>query len=376
MEKIPLSRPHIDENDIAAVTAVLKSGWISLGPLQKEFEKNFAQYIGRKYALAVNSGTSGLHLCMQAAGIKEGDDVITTPLSFVASSNSILFQKAKAVFADVEEDTWNINPEEIKKHLTSMTKALLPVHLFCQPCDMQPIMELAQEKNLAVIEDACEAIGAEYKGKKAGTFGKAAVFSFYPNKQMTTGEGGMIVTDDEKTAKLCDSLRNQGRAEMTRGDNWLSHDKLGYNYRLDEMSCALGAAQLKKIEMLIEKRNMIAEEYEKRIRKISGLSLQQISRNTTRTSRFVFVARADEGISRNKIISALGERGIPSRPYFPALHTQPLYKKMFGYKEGDFPVCESIAKSTFALPFFTDMTKEQVELVCDALEEAVNEASA
>jgi perosamine synthetase len=375
MDKVPLSKPCIDEEDVAGVVDVLRSGWISLGPKIREFEKKFAQYIGTKYALAVNSGTSGLHLCMQAINVNEGDEVITTPLSFVASANCILYQHAKPVFVDVEEDTWNINPEKISEKITAKTKALLVVHLFSQPCSIQPIMELTEGKNLKIIEDACEVIGAEYKGKKAGRFGKASVFSFYPNKQMTTGEGGMIVTNDERIAKLCDSLRNQGREEVVRGDNWLSHDKLGYNYRLDEMSCALGITQLKKIDFFVDKRNKVVEYYAKRLKDIEGVSMQKISPNTTRTSWFVFVVRAEEGINRNEVIKKLGEKGIPSRPYFPAIHTQPLYRKMFGYKEGDFPVCEAIAKSTFALPFFTEMSEEQVDSVCRALQEVISEVS-
>lgn len=374
-ERVPLSKPCIGDEDIRAVVDVLKSGWISLGPKLREFENNFASYLGKKYAVAVNSGTSGLHLCMQAIGIKEGDEVITTPLSFVASANCILYQRAKAVFADIDEKTWQINPEEIKKKLTKKTKAILPVHLFSQPCNMGAIMDIAAGKKIPVVEDACEVIGAEHKGRKAGTFGSASVFSFYPNKQMTTGEGGMIVTDNDAVARMCDSLRNQGRQEMIHGDNWLSHDKLGYNYRLDEMSCALGVTQLKNVDTFVEKRNNVVEYYRKELKKVDGVTMQKISPETTRTSWFVFVVKADEGLDRNEIIRKLGEKGIPSRPYFPAIHTQPLYRRMFGYKEGDFPICEKVAKSTFALPFFTEMTSEQVKTVCSALQEVISEVS-
>lgn len=376
MEKIPLSKPYIDEEDIKGITEVLKSGQLCLGPKIAEFEKKIATFVQRKYGIAVNSGTSALHLCVEAINLQEGDEVITTPLSFIASANCILYKKAKPVFADVEEETWNINPEKIKETLTKKTKAILPVHLFCQPCDMDPIMELAEQNRLAIIEDSCEVLGAEYKKRKAGSFGIASVFSFYPNKQMTTGEGGIIVTDNKEIAKICDSLRNQGRAEMTRGgDNWLSHDKLGYNFRLNDIACSLGLTQLKKINFLINKRNEAASYYIKHLKKIDGVSTQKISPNTTRTSWFVFVVKADETINRDKLMNKLIEKGIPTRPYFPAIHLQPLYKKMFGYKEGDFPIAESISKQTFSLPFFTEIKKEQIEQVCKILQESISEVS-
>ncbi len=376
MEKVPLSKPYLDEEDIQGVVDVLKSGQLCLGPKIEEFEKRLAAFVQRKYGIAVNSGTSALHLCVEAINLKEGDEVITTPISFIASANCILYKKAKPVFADVEEDTWNINPENINKKISKKTKALIPVHLFCQPCNMDPIMKTAEENSLAVIEDSCEVIGAEYKKRKAGSFGTASVFSFYPNKQMTTGEGGMVVTDNEAIAKLCDSLRNQGRAEMLRGgDDWLSHDKIGYNFRLDDIAGSLGLTQLKKIDSLVDKRNKAAFYYRKLLEKVDGVEVQKISPNTTKTSWFVFVAKADENINRDALMNKLIEKGIPTRPYFPALHLQPLYQKMFGYKEGDCPTAEAISKQTFSLPFFTEITKEQIEMVCKELQEAVNEVS-
>ena len=376
MEKIPLSKPYIDKEDIQGVVEVLKSGQLCLGPKTQEFEKKFAAYVQRKHGIAVNSGTSALHLCVEATGLKKGNEAITTPLSFIASSNCILYRDAKPVFADIDEKTWNIDPEKISEKITKKTKAILPVHLFCQPCDMDPIMKAAEENSLAVIEDSCEVIGAEYKKRKAGSFGDLSVFSFYPNKQMTTGEGGIIVTDNEAMAKMCDSLRNQGRAEMTRGgDNWLSHDKIGYNFRLSDMACSLGITQLKKIDFLINKRNEAVMQYKKLLKKIDGITMQEISPNTTRTSQFVFVVKADETISRDKLISCLTEKGIPSRPYFPALHLQPLYKKMFGYKEGDYPIAEAVSRQTFSLPFFTEISSGQIETVCEALQKAVSGAS-
>lgn len=372
---IPLSCPYIGEEEIKAVTDVLKTPNLSMGPKIDEFERNFAEYIGTKYAVGVNSGTSGLHICMRAFNIKEGDEVITTPFSFIASSNCILYERAKPVFVDIDEKTLNINPDLISEALTSKTKAILPVHVFGQPCDMKPIMEIAEDHNLKVIEDACEAVGSEYLSKKAGTFGDASVFAFYPNKQMTVGEGGMIVTDDEKIYKLSRSLRNQGRAEDM---GWLDHKILGYNYRLDEMSAALGVVQLKKIEKIIEMRNNAAKKYNKQLEDIEGIETQFIDEKTTKMSWFVYVihinkkdSREENKILRNKLINELTDKGIPSKPYFTPIHLQPFYREM-GFKEGDFPITELAGDTGLALPFFTDMKNEQVEYVCNNLKDLMD----
>ena len=364
---IPLAQPDIGEEDIRLVNEVLRSGWLSMGPKVGEFEEKFASYIGTKHAIAVNSGTSGLHLCARALGIKKGDEVITTPFSFVASSNCILFEGGKPLFVDIDPDTLNIDVQKIGEAITGNTKAILPVHVFGQPCEMDAIMEIAEEHNLAVIEDACEAIGAEYNGRKAGTFGDAAVFAFYPNKQMTTGEGAMVVTDDDELAKLCRSMRNQGRSE---DEEWLNHVRLGYNYRLDEMSCALGIGQLGRIGELLDKREKVAEEYTRRLGDVDDLTTQYIVPGA-KISWFVYVVRVGENINRNKVMKYLAEHGVSCRPYFTPIHLQPFYREMFGYKEGDFPICEKVCDSTIALPFYGNMDKETIGNVCSTLEDAL-----
>jgi perosamine synthetase len=358
---IPLSKPYIDEKDIAGVVEVLKSGWLSLGPKLKEFEEKFAKFVGVKHAIAVSSGTAGLHLCMKALGVGFGDEVITTPFSFVASSNCVVYEDANPVFVDIDEKTFNIDVSKIEEKITDKTKAILPVHIFGQSADMNAIMKIAEKRGLYVVEDAAEAIGAEYFGKKVGTFGNASVFAFYPNKQMTTGEGGMICTDDDKFAELCRSLRNQGRAD---NDEWLSHEKIGFNYRLDEMSCALGVTQLDKIDFLLSDRKRVANTYDVELEDVEGVSLP--NRDSNKRSWFVYVVRLSAGVDRDKVISLLKDHGVQSKPYLPAIHLQKPYLEL-GYSEGDFPVCEAVSRSTIALPFYTGMAADQVKVVCDAL---------
>jgi len=374
--KIPLSCPYIGEEEIKAVTEVLKTPNLSMGPKIDEFEKRFSDYIGTKYAVGVNSGTSGLHILIRALNIKDNDEVITTPFSFVASANCILYERAKPVFVDIDEKTLNINPDLINEAITNKTKAILPVHVFGQPCDMKPIMEIAEDYHLKVIEDACEAIGSEYLGKKAGTFGDAAVFAFYPNKQITTGEGGMMVTNDEKIYKLARSLRNQGRGEDMQ---WLDHKILGYNYRMNEMSAALGIAQLKKIEKIIKMRDNVAQEYNKRLKDIEGIEIPYIDKKTTKMSWFVYVIHINKKETqeenrelRNRLIHELASKGIQSKPYFTPIHLQPFYREM-GFKEGDFPITEWAGDTGLALPFFTDMEIEQIEYICNTLKNLMDE---
>jgi len=411
---IPMSSPDLTAADIEAVSQVLQTPYLSLGPRIAEFEERFATYVGAHHAIAVSSGTAGLHLCVIAAGVGEGDPVITTPFSFVASANVILYERAIPVFVDVDERTGNIDPTLVAEAVEALTKdegrttdscwlppalrrssfvirrpkAVLPVHAFGQPADMDPILEVAREYDLAVIEDACEALGAEYKGHRIGTtlatwdlppatcdLRLATCFAFYPNKQMTTGEGGMIVTDRDDWDALFRSLRNQGRDVF---DAWLNHTRLGYNYRLDEMSAALGLAQLGRIEELLAKREQVAQWYNQRLKDVEGVQTPYIAPTTTRMSWFVYVIRlalwnrhnstglAPE-IDRNAVMAALQERGIPSRPYFTPIHLQPFYRERFGYREGDFPVTEAVAHSVLALPFSGVMTEEQVEYVCEHL---------
>jgi perosamine synthetase len=377
--QIPLSRPDITEKEINLVNEVLRSPFLALGPKMVEFEEAVASYVGRRFAVAVNSGTSGLHLLIKAYGIGEGDEVITTPFSFIASSNCILYERARPVFVDIEPETGNIDPNLIEEAITSRTKAILPVDAFGQPARLDVIRDIARRHGLVVIEDACEALGSEYKGERtgSGSFADAAVFAFYPNKQITTGEGGMIVTDDERVAGLCRSLRNQGRGE---GGLWLNHERLGYNYRLDELSAALGLAQMGRIEEIIAKRQRVAELYNQRLVQIPGIRLPYIAPGVTRMSWFVYVIRvgmdepapAKQAAVRERVMQRLQAAGIGCRPYFTPIHLQPFYRSQFGYREGDFPVTEAFGRTSIAIPFHNNLTAAEVDYIASTLAEALN----
>jgi len=389
--KIPMSSPDITEAERHSIYEVIQSPNLSMGPQIKAFEEAFRKLTGCKHAIGVNSGTSGLHLCVHAAGIEEGDIVITTPFSFVSSSNVMLFERAIPVFVDVEPSTGNIDSQLIQlavKDLSSnevsanswlprlgtsnkkKVKAILPVHIYGQPADMDSIQKIAKDFNLKVIEDACEAVGSEYKGRKAGTLGDYGVFAFYPNKQITTGEGGMIVTDDDTAANLMFALRNQGRAP---GDIWLQHTFLGYNYRLGELNSALGNIQLSRLAEIIEKREVVANWYDERLKHIPGIEIPSVVPHTTRMSWFVYVIRTEPGINRENVSQGLKSRGIPSRPYFIPIHLQPYMKERFGYREGDFPISEDLGKRSLAIPFSGVMTENQVDIVCEALKDTFKE---
>jgi perosamine synthetase len=402
MEAIPMSSPDLTEREVAAVIDVLKTRYLSIGPRLEEFERAVASYVGAGHAVGVNSGTSGLHLCVIAAlrgtriepGIGEGDLVITSSFSFVASANSILFERAVPVFVDVDGATGNVDPVQVAEAVEDLTagegqrarerwlppalrdgprprgrlKAILPVHAFGQPADMDPILEVARRHGLAVIEDACEALGAEYKGRKVGALGDAGVFAFYPNKQMTTGEGGMIVTRDGAWADLFRSLRNQGRDVF---DAWLSHTRLGYNYRLDEMSAALGLAQMGRMEELLAKRERVAGWYNERLAGVAGVERPVVMPTTTRMSWFVYVVRIEPPASRDGVMRLLTGRGIPSRPYFTPIHLQPYYRQRFGYGRGDLAVTEYLGDVCLALPFSGVMSESQVDRVCDCLRDVI-----
>ncbi len=358
---IPMSSPDITQAEIDAVNAVLNTRWLSLGPRIGEFEQAFALYQGAQHAIGVNSGTAGLHLAMIAAGIGAGDEVITPSFSFIASANCVMYERGTPVFVDINPLTGNIDPNLIEAAITDRTKAILPVHAFGQPADMDPILEIARRHNLWIVEDACEALGAEYKGRRAGSFGEAAVFAFYPNKQMTTGEGGMLVTDNTEWANLFRSLRNQGRDIF---DAWLNHTRLGYNYRMDEMSAALGLVQVSRLEELLAKRARVAEWYNERIDEIPGIEKPYIAPTTTRMSWFVYVIRCADGVDRNALMGYLQEQGIPSRPYFTPIHLQPFYRERFEWSRGDLPHTEKAGDTFLALPFSSVMTEEQVEYIC------------
>jgi perosamine synthetase len=370
-DRVPMGAPDIRDEDIEAVVQVLRSGTLSLGPSIRRFEEAFADYIGVPHAIAVSSGTAALHLCVRAAGIAAGDEIVTTPFSYIASANCALFEGATPVFVDIDEETMTIDPDLAAAAVTERTRALLPVHVFGQPCNMDPLAAICAEGGLALIEDACEAIGAEYRGRKVGTFGDSAVFSFFPNKQMTTGEGAIVTTGDEATASLLRSLRNQGRDE--RGA-WLTHARLGYNYRMTELSAALGLSQIGRIEEMLAQREKVAGLYRERLGSIRGTRLIEPAAWTTRLSWFAAVVRLDPGIARDDVIEELAALGIPARAYFSPLHLQPFYRSRFGYCEGAFPVTERVARATLALPFHNGLTEEQVDMVCGALEKVLPRA--
>jgi perosamine synthetase len=371
--KLPMSMPDITAEEIQAVVRVMQSRNLSIGSQTLEFERLIASQANAKYAVAVTNGTSALHLCIVAAGIGPHDEVITTPFSFVSSANCILFEKAKPVFVDIDPVSLNIDPQKIEAAITGKTKAILVVHIFGQPADMDPILEIAARHNLIVIEDACEAIGAEYKDRRVGAIGKAGAFAFYPNKQMTTGEGAALITNDNEWANLFRSLRNQGRDKF---DGWLNHSRLGYNYRMSELNASVGVVQLKRLDELLRKRNEVAKQYNVVLSSLKDVIPLTIVPTTTRMSWFVYVVRFANGIDRNLIIHDLAEAGIPARPYFTPIHLQPFYREKFGFKPGDFPEAEAAGESIIALPFHTNMKAEEIEVVYKTLKDVLVGAKA
>ena len=359
MKFFPIAKPTIGKEEERAVLRVLRSGVLSMGPKVDAFEKRFAKFAGTKYAAAVSSGTAGLHVSLIAAGVTEGDEVITSPFSFVASANTILYVGAKPVFADIDPMTYNINPDEIEAKITKKTKAILVVHIFGQSADMTSIVRIAKKYKLKIIEDACESLGATYKGNRVGTFGDAGVFAFYPNKQMTTGEGGMVVSDSKKHIELIKSLRNQGRAADMQ---WLDHERLGYNYRLDEMSATVGLVQLGKIDFFLRERNKIAKWYTDYLSPFASLVQVPEEKPEHGHTWFVYVVTIKKG-SRDKIIQKLNTLGVSAKPYLPSIHLFNFYRKKFGYNKGNFPISEKVSKSAIALPFYVGLKKEDIQYI-------------
>jgi dTDP-4-amino-4,6-dideoxygalactose transaminase len=391
--KIRMSSPDLTDADRQAVLEVVNTPNLSMGPKIAAFEQAFCELTGAKHAIGVNSGTAGLHLCVRAAGIGPGDIVITTPFSFVSSTNVILFEKAVPVLVDVDPLTGNIDTDQLGQAVEDLfrggeaarrwlprklpsvnegrlgkVRAILPVDVFGQPADYDQILPVARQYDLTVIEDSCEALGGEYKGKYAGTLGDFGVFAFYPNKQITTGEGGMVVTDDDAAADLIRALRNQGRAV---GDTWLQHTHLGYNYRLDEMSAALGLSQMDRLDTLLANRARVADWYAHYLARIDEVTPPQLVPNTTRVSWFVYVIKVAPEIDRDRLARILKEKEVPVRPYFAPIHLQPYMMEMFGTQPGDFPVTEDLGDRSLALPFSGTMTEEEVATVCQRLAEAI-----
>jgi perosamine synthetase len=366
---IPLARPVLGEAEELAVLEVLRSGQLSLGPRVPEFERLFAARVDSPFASAVSSGTAGLHLALRAVGVGEGDEVITSPFSFVASANAALYERARPVFADIDPVTLNLDPAAAAAAVTERTRVILPVHIFGYPADMPAFERIADRHDLAIVEDACEALGARHAdGIPVGGRGHPTVFGFYANKQLTTGEGGMITLADHKLKERIDSERNQGRAPDM---SWLDHDRLGFNYRLSDIACALGIAQLARLEEMLVARAKAAELYREALAGVEGLRLPCVDRGGDVRGWFVFVVQLPSGVARDSVIRTLAAAGIQSKPYLPAIHLMSFYRERFGYRAGEFPVCEDVAARSLALPFFPGMREGEVARVSEGLSEGL-----
>ncbi len=380
--EIPLSRPDITDAEVELVSKVLRSGRLSIGPMAEQFERQVAHRADTLEAVSVSSGTCGLQLALQALGIGPGDEVITTPFSFIASSNVILMVGARPVFVDICPKTLNMDPEKLEGAIGPRTRAILAVETFGNTAYMDRYAAIAARHEIPLVEDCCEALGSTLNGRPAGSFGRIGVFGFYPNKQITTGEGGMIVTNDRRLADLCRSMRNQGRAIPRHGENqssgaspssaagWLQHERLGYNYRLSEIAAALGVGQMRRFDDILAKRRRVAEMYFERLMAHPDLILPTLP-DGVQNSWFVFIVRLASAYTRDerdRVIAGMTRHDIGARDYFPCIHLQPFYREKFGFGPGDFPIAETVSQRTIALPFFNDMSPQQVELVSQTLE--------
>jgi len=366
---VPMARPDIGDREIELVTQVLRSDVLALGTFAPRFETELAAIAGRRHAIACSSGTAALHLGVRALGIGRGDEVITTPFSFVASANCLLYEGAIPRFVDIEEDSLGMDPALVEDAATDRTRAVLPVHVFGRPCRIEAIASTAASRGWGLIEDSCEALGSSIDGRPLGSFGDVSAFAFYPNKQITTGEGGAVLTDDEDLAETMQSLRNQGR---DRDGTWLRHVRLGYNYRLDEMSAAVGVAQLERLAQLRAGRERVAAAYEQALGGMDWVTLPSVGPGES-VDWFVYVVRLDPTIDRDALIPRLAERGVPARPYFSPIHLQPFYRSEFGFEPGDFPITERVGASTLALPFSSRLTEDEVGYVAEMLAETVRD---
>jgi len=366
-EEIPLARPVLGAAEEQAVLDVLRSGQLSLGPRVPAFEQAFAARVGVAHACAVSSGTAGLHLALRAAGVAQGDEVVTSPFSFVASANAPIYERARPVFADIDARTLNLDPRAAAAAVTTRTAAILPVHIFGYPADLPAFEALG----LPIVEDACEALGARHAdGIAVGGRGHPAAFGFYANKQLTTGEGGMVTTADPAVKQRIDSERNQGRAPDM---GWLDHDRLGFNYRLSDIACAIGLAQLERLDAMLAGRARAAAAYREALGGVEGLELPCADAGGERRGWFVFVVQLPRGSDRDATIRALRERGVQSKPYLPAIHLMSYYRETFGHREGEFPVCEDVAARSVALPFFPEISDGQIARVAGALGEVLGQ---
>ena len=360
-----MSKPSIGDREEELVLQVLRSGTLALGDLGRQLEEQFAKYVGANHAVAVSSGTVALHLGVRALGVSSGDEVITTPYSFISSANCIVYENAKPVFVDIDPETLNIDAGAVESAINEKTRAILPVHIYGYPADMKRIDEIAVSNDLGVLEDACEALGSsDEEGNTIGARGNIACFGFYPNKQMTTAEGGMITCQDEDLRDRFLSERNQGRVG---GMDRVEHGMLGFNYRMSELSAALGVAQLERIDELLDARTTVASLYNERLTKIKGLSMPCADSGSARRSWFIYLVQLPRGVERSGVIDGLAKQGIASKAYMPSIHLQPYYRERYGYKGGEFPICEDIAERSLALPFFPDLKESEVDRICEEL---------
>ena len=366
-KRIPLSAPWIDERDEELVLEVLRSGRLSLGPTGPRFEEMLADAVGARFCAMVSSGTAGLHLCMRLAGVGPGDEVITSPYSFVASANCAMYEGATPVFADIDPLTLNLDPAAVEAAVTERTKAIVAVDIYGYPCELDELRGICDRHGLALVEDACEALGATYKGRPLGSHGHPATFAFYPNKQITTGEGGAVVTDSEAEYELLVSLRNQGRLETS---SWLQHGRFGFNYRLDDISAALGIGQLEKLDRILAGRNEVAARYGELL---SGLDVEIPLADDADHVRswFVYVVKLPAGVDRDGVARALGQQGVDCAPYLPSIHLQSYMRERFGFSEGMFPVSEECSARTLAIPFHARLEREDQERVVETLRAAL-----
>lgn len=367
-DRVNLSAPWIDERDEELVLEVLRSGWLSLGPTGPRFESMLADAVDAPHCAAVSSGTAGLHICMHIAGVEPGDEVITSPYSFVASANCAIYMGATPVFADIDPNTFNLDPAAVEAAITPKTKAIVAVDIFGYPAEYDELIALCDRHGIRLVEDSCEALGARYKGKPLGAHGHPAVWAFYPNKQMTTGEGGAVTTASEEEHELVVSLRNQGRLETS---SWLQHGRLGYNYRLDDLSAALGIGQLEKLDRILEARRAVALRYNELLADVDVETPLADDDDHVR-SWFVYVVKLPSGVDRNGVMARLAEQGIATAPYLPSIHLQSYMRERYGFSEGMLPVSEDCSARTMALPFHARLERGDQERVVEALREAVS----
>ena len=366
--RVPLSLPYIDSLEEELVLEVLRSGRLSLGAMVTRFEEALARSVSAKHAAAVSSGTAGLHLCARIADVGGGDEVITSPFSFVASANCALYEGATPVFADIDPHTLNLDPGAVEAAVTERTRAIVVVDIFGYPCEIDALRAICDRHGLVLIEDACEALGAEYKGHPVGSHGHLAVFAFYPNKQITTGEGGIVVTGSEDEWRLLKSLSNQGRADS---GGWLEHARFGYNYRLSDLAAAVGAAQLVRLDEILALRAAAASRYAELLASVDGVEPPLADDDDHRRSWFVYPVRLPAEVDREQVIATFAEASIETSRYLPSIHLQPYMRERFGFREGMFPVSEEASKRLLALPFYSSIDGEDQERVVDTLRRAL-----